>query len=327
MEIIQVKTVKRDKVEKRSDKSNRFIRAWDAIKRDYRINKCLIFMTLPVVIWYIIFMYIPMFGVSISFFNYNIAKGLLGSTFVGLKHFRDFLTGYYAWRVIRNTLLISLYNLVWGFPVQIILAVLINELTNAKYKKFVQSITYLPHFISVVVVCGMVVNFVSMSGLINDIMEFLGLERVNFLMFPQYFRRIYVGTGIWQSAGWGSIIYLAALAGISQDLYEAAQIDGANRFQSFLHITIPGILPTIVVMLILNIGHMMSEGCGKIILLYNEGIYETADIISSYVYRRGLIQANYGFSTAVGLFNSVINLILLLISNFISNKVTGNGLW
>ena len=324
---MRVKSVKQVKILKQEKKQGLLRRAIDAVHKDYRKNKWVIFMTLPVVLWYIIFAYIPMFGVSIGFFDYNVAKGLTGSAFVGLKHFREFLTGYYAWRVIRNTLLISFYNLVWGFPIPILLAVMINELRCSRYKKIVQSLTYLPHFISVVVVCGMIVNFVSLSGLVNDIMQLLGLERVNFLMYPKYFRRIYVGTEIWQSAGWNSIIYLAALTGISQELYEAAEIDGANRFKSFLHITIPGILPTIVVMLILNIGKMMSQGSEKVILLYNEGIYETADIISSYVYRRGIIEANYGFSTAVDLFNSVINLVLLLSTNYISNRVTGSGLW
>lgn len=324
---MQVKPVKQVKMIKQDKKPHIFGNAIDAVRRDYRKNKWVIFMTLPVVLWYVIFAYIPMFGVSIGFFDYNVAKGLSGSTFVGLEHFREFLTGHYAWRVIRNTFLISFYNIVWGFPIPILLAVMINELRSSKYKKIVQSLTYLPHFISVVVVCGMITNFVSLSGLVNDIMELLGLERINFLMYPQYFRRIYVGTEIWQSAGWNSIIYLAALTGISQELYEAAEIDGANRFQSFLHVTIPGILPTVVVMLILNIGKMMSEGSEKVILLYNEGTYETADIISSYVYRRGILEANYGFSTAVDLFNSVINLILLLSSNYISNKVTGSGLW
>ena len=297
------------------------------IKADYRKNKYILFMAIPVFLWYFIFCYIPMFGISISFFDYNIARGFSGSPFVGLKHFKDFLTGFYAWRTIRNTLCISVMNLVFGFPAPIIIALLLNEIRCDPFKRTVQTLSYLPHFISVVVVCGMLVDFAAKDGLFNDIVAALGGERTSFFLDPKYFRRLYVGSGIWQSAGWGAIIYLAALAGIDTQLYEAATLDGANRFQSLIHVTLPGIAQTIIVMLILNMGRLMSQGAEKVILLYNEGTYETADIISSFVYRRGIVESNYSYSAAVGLFNSVINLILLTATNSLSKKINGDGLW
>ena len=300
------------------------------IKADYKKNKYILFMAIPVFLWYFIFCYIPMFGISISFFDYNIARGFSGSPFVGLKHFKhfkDFLTGFYAWRTIRNTLCISVMNLVFGFPAPIIIALLLNEVRCDPFRRTVQTISYLPHFISVVVVCGMLVDFAAKDGLFNDIVAALGGERTSFFLDPKYFRRLYVGSGIWQSAGWGAIIYLAALAGIDTQLYEAATLDGANRFQSLIHVTLPGIAQTIIVMLILNMGRLMSQGAEKVILLYNEGTYETADIISSFVYRRGIVESNYSYSAAVGLFNSVINLILLTATNSLSKKISGDGLW
>ncbi len=297
------------------------------IKADYKKNKYILFMAIPVFLWYFIFCYIPMFGISISFFDYNIARGFSGSPFVGLKHFKDFLTGFYAWRTIRNTLCISVMNLVFGFPAPIIIALLLNEIRCDPFKRTVQTLSYLPHFISVVVVCGMLVDFAAKDGLFNDIVAALGGERTSFFLDPKYFRRLYVGSGIWQSAGWGAIIYLAALAGIDTQLYEAATLDGANRFQSLIHVTLPGIAQTIIVMLILNMGRLMSQGAEKVILLYNEGTYETADIISSFVYRRGIVESNYSYSAAVGLFNSVINLILLTATNSLSKKISGDGLW
>lgn len=297
------------------------------IKKDYKRHKYLVFMAIPVFLWYLIFCYIPMFGISIAFMDYNISQGIFGSTFAGLKHFKDFLGGFYAWRVIRNTLVISVMNLVFGFPAPIILALLLNEVRHNVFKRTMQTISYLPHFISTVVVCGMMVAFTSRDGLFNNVIAMLGGERTSFLLDPKYFRGFYTGMGVWQSAGWGAIIYLAALSGIDQELYEAATIDGANRFRQFLHVTLPGLAPTIIIMLILQMGKMMSEGAEKIILLYNPGTYETADIISSFVYRRGIVEANYSYSTAVGLFNSVINLMLLTATNYISRRISDTSLW
>ncbi len=297
------------------------------IKNDYKRNKYVLFMAIPVFLWYLIFCYFPMFGISIAFTKYNVAGGLLGSKFIGLQNFKEFLGGYYAARTIKNTLILSFYNLLLGFPAQILLAVLLNEVRVKWFKKTVQTLTYLPHFISLVVVCGMITTFVSKDGLINDILAIFGVERTNYLLYPQYFRGIYVGTDIWQQIGWGSIIYMSAFAAIDTELYEAASIDGAGRWRQFWVITIPGIAPTIVVMFILTVGKMMSIGSEKVILLYNEGTYETADIIASFVYRKGLLESNYGFGAAIGLFNGVINLILVGFTNYLSRRLTSASLW
>jgi putative aldouronate transport system permease protein len=294
---------------------------------DYRMNKFIILMALPVLAYYLIFHYGPMYGILIAFKNYSPVKGIMGSTWVGLKHFKDFFNSYYAWRVIRNTLLLNFYQLIFGFPAPIILALLLNEIKNNVFKKTVQTVTYLPHFISMVVICGMIVDFTAKNGLINDIVTLFGGERVSYLLKPEWFRTVYIASGIWQGIGWGSIIYLAALSGIDQELYEASAIDGSNRWHQLIHITLPSIAPTIIILLILNIGRMMSEGAEKVILLYNPNTYETADLISSFVYRRGLVESNYSFSSAVGLFNSVVNLILLGSANYISKKVNETSLW
>ncbi|MBQ4109668.1 MAG: sugar ABC transporter permease [Clostridia bacterium] len=299
----------------------------DDIRKDYKRNKYVIQMAIPVFLYYLIFRYIPMCGISIAFFDYNIAGGFFESSFVGLKHFKDFLTGFYAARTIRNTLLISLMQLAIGFPIPIIFALLLNEVRSKKFKSTVQTLSYLPHFISLVVVCGLIINFTGEKGIINDIVELFGGERKNLLMEPQYFRWIYVISGVWQEMGWGAIIYLAALAGIDPFLYEAATMDGAGRFKQTLYVTLPGIAPTIIVMLILNVGKMMTVGSDKIILLYNANTYETADVISSFVYRRGIVESNYSYSTAVNLFNSVINIILITLTNYISRTVSENSLW
>ena len=284
-------------------------------------------MALPVVAYYIIFHYAPMYGAIIAFKEFNPALGIMGSPWVGFKHFKSFFEGVYFWRLVRNTLLISVYSLIWGFPAPIILALLLNEVKNKYFKRTVQTVSYLPHFISLVVVCGIIKDFTSTDGVINDIIEFLGGERTNFLMIPEWFRPIYVGSGIWQEVGWGSIIYLAAITNIDPQLYEAATIDGASRWKQTWHITLPGIVPTIVILLILRLGGLMSVGFEKIILLYNSATMETADVISSYVYRRGLLDFDYSFSAAVGLFNSVINLILITSANRLSRKVSETSLW
>jgi len=224
-------------------------------------------------------------------------------------------------------MIINLYGLLFGFPAPIILALLLNELHNRVFKRIVQTISYLPHFVSLMVICGIIVNFTGRNGLINDIIAFFGGERVNLLSRPEYFRPIYIISDIWQSVGWGSIIYLAALSSIDVEQYEAARIDGASRWQKIRHISLPGIMPTIVILLILRIGNMMNVGFEKIILLYNPGTYETADVISSYVYRKGLMEFSFSFSSAVGLFNSVINFTLLLCANWISRRVNETSLW
>lgn len=297
------------------------------IKKDFSMNKFLLLMAVPVVGWYILFHYVPMYGITIAFKDFSPMKGILGSPWAGMKHMMSFFNSYYAFRVIKNTVVINFYQLIFGFPAPIILALLLNELKNATFKRTVQTVSYLPHFISLVVMCGIIVDFTSIDGLINDIIVFFGGERIGFLLEERWFRTVYVGSGIWQNVGWGSILYLAALSNIDTQQYEAATIDGAGRWKQFLNVTLPGIAPTIIILLIMNMGKMMQEGAQKVILLYNPNVYETADIISSFVYRRGLVESNYSFGSAVGLFNSVINMTLLIIANSVSRKVNETSLW
>lgn len=301
---------------------------WTKTKNELYKNKHIYIMALPVIIYYLIFHYLPMFGVVIAFKKYDIAKGVFGSEWVGFKHFADFFSSMYFPRLMKNTLLISLYDLFWNFPAPIVFALLLNEIKKQRFKRVVQTISYLPHFISLVVICGMITDFFSVNGIMTRLLQLLGGENINYLSHSRYFRTIYVGTNVWQSIGWSSIIYLAALSGIDQQLYEAAVIDGAGRFKQMLHVTLPGIMPTITILLIMRIGQVMSVGYEKIILLYNSGTLETADVISSFVYRRGLGESfQYSYTTAVGLFQSIINLILLFAANGFSNKFNGSGLF
>ena len=297
------------------------------LARNFRRYKYIYIMAIPVVIYYLIFMYWPMYGAQIAFKQFSPGKGILGSPWIGLKNFEKFFRSFYLTRLLRNTLLISFYGLLFSFPAPIILALLLNELRSNKFKRCVQTISYLPHFISVMVICGMIIDFTRSDGLINDIIAFFGGTRKTMLLDPGLFRPIYIISDIWQGVGWGSIIYLSALTGIDPEQYEAAVIDGAGRLQKILYITLPGIAPTIVIMLIMRMGQMMNVGYEKIILLYNGNTYETADVISSFVYRKGLVEADYGYSTAIGLFNSIVNLLLLLITNTISRKVGETSLW
>lgn len=297
------------------------------IARDYKRNKTVYLMALPMLIFFIIFRYAPMLGITIAFQDFNPRAGIWGSPWVGLKHFRDFLSGFYFWRIFKNTILINLLGLIFSFPAPIILALLINEVRLKWFKRTAQTITYLPHFISTVVFCGIITDFVSGQGLITQILVSLGYPEGNLLAKPELFRPIFIISDIWKSAGWGSIVYIAALTGIDPQLYEAAQVDGASRMRQLLNITIPGIAPTIVLMLILRIGSMMTLDFERIILLYNPVIYETADVISSYVYRKGLLENNYSFSTAVDAFNSVINFSLVVFANKISRRVNETSLW
>lgn len=299
----------------------------EIIKKDFHKYKYLYLMIIPVLVFYIVFHYAPMYGAVIAFKNFSPGKGIWDSPWVGFKHFENFISSVYFWRVFRNTIMINVYELIFGFPAPIILALLLNEIKQDLFKRSIQTITYLPHFISLVVVCGMIVDFTSSEGVINGIIGALGGEKIMFLQEPQYFRAIYVASGIWQGVGWGSIIYLAALSGIDPSLYEAAIIDGAGRFKQLINVTIPGIAPTIIILLILNVGKMMNVGFEKVILLYNPATYETADVISSFVYRRGLRESNWSFGSAVGLLNSVINVILITTSNKISRKLNETSLW
>lgn len=294
---------------------------------DIRKNKGLYIILIPVLAFFIIFAYLPMFGLIMAFEDYTPKGGFFGSKFVGFKHFIDFFSSVYFGRLIRNTLLISVLNLVFGFPAPIIFALLLNEVGNKAFKKTIQTVSYLPYFISLVIVCGLVADFTASDGPITELIVALGGKRMNYLGQPEYFRPIYILSDMWQGIGFSSIIYLAALSGIDQELYEAAQLDGAGKIRQLIHITLPGISTTIITLLILRMGTMFAVGYEKIILLYSTNTYETADVISSYVYRKGLQEFNYSYSAAVGLFNSIINTVLLVISNALSRKFTETSLF
>lgn len=293
-------------------------------------DRQLYYMLIPFFLWYIIMYYMPLYGIQIAFKNYKPLKGIAESDWVGLKHFINFFQNPYCWRVIRNTILINVYNILFIFPLPIVFALLLNELRNKKFKVIVETASYLPHFISTVIVVGLVISLLSpTTGIINLARELFGSDRVYFLAKPQYFRTIYITMGGWQGIGFGAIIYTSALCSIDASLYEAARIDGAGRFKQFLHVTIPGIMPTIAIMLIMKIGSIMSLGMEAIILLYQPITYETADVISSYVYRVGLESANpqYSFAAAVGLFEGVVSLVLVLLANKFSKAVTETSLF
>lgn len=300
---------------------------WKRIKSSLKRGKYIYIMALPVVLYYVIFSYLPMYGVVIAFQQYNPGKGIFGSPFIGLKNFQDFFGSFYFVRLLTNTLMISFYDLLFSFPAPIILALLLNEVRQIKFKRVVQTITYMPYFISLVVVAGILRDFsLPTGGLSNLVAVFTG-EHVNLLGKPDYFRSLFVGSGIWQSVGFGSIIFLAAISGIDQEMYEAAIIDGAGRLRQAWYITLPSISSTILVLLILRIGNLLNVGYEKIILLYNSVTYETADVISSFVYRKGLLESVYGYSTAVGLFNSLANFILLVTANKLSQIFAKSSLW
>lgn len=297
------------------------------IRKDFMANYMLYFMAVPVIVYFILFHYVPMYGALIAFKQFKPTLGILGSPWVGLDNFENFFSSYYFGRLVKNTFLISLYSVIFGFPAPIILALLLNEIRQRLFKRTIQTISYIPHFVSLVVVAGIIIDFTRVGGLINSIIVALGGTATNLLARAELFKGIYVVSGIWQEVGYGSIIYLAAIAGINMELYESARIDGAGRLQQLLRITLPCIMPTIVILLILRMGSIMNVGFEKIILLYNSMTYETADVISSFVYRKGLLEADYSYSTAVGLFNSVINFILLICANTISRKVNETSLW
>ncbi|NOU86646.1 ABC transporter permease subunit [Paenibacillus sp. LMG 31460] len=291
-------------------------------------GKYLFVMFLPCLLYYLLFQYAPMLGIVISFKNYNLVKGIWSSDWVGLKYYAMFFQDPNSLRLIKNTFLLGIYSLLFGFAPPIILALLLNELKNALFKRFVQTVSYLPHFISNVVVVGMIVTFLSPSGgLINEIIQSFGSKPVNFMMEPALFRSIYVASGIWQSFGWGSIIYLAALSSIDPTLYEAAEIDGASRLGKMWHVTLPGIASAIVILLILNVGNITQIGFEKVYLLTNPVNLKTADILSTNVYRMGLIGGQFSYASAIGLFASIISLVFLMGTNYISRKFTETSLW
>ncbi len=299
------------------------------LRRDWRMNKGLYFLIIPVVVYLIVFNYVPMAGIVLGFERFTPKNGVFMSEWVGLKHFVTFFGSVFFIRVLKNTLILSLYSVIFGFPAPVLFALLLNEMDNEYYKKVIQVVSYMPNFISTVVISGIIIDFVASDGVITDLLVKIGFlrEAKNLLSVPEYFRSIMVLTDLWQQVGFGSILFLAALTGIDQELYEAAVIDGANRWKQTIHVTIPGIMPTVVIMLIMRIGMLLGANQEKILLLYNPLIYETSDVIGTFVYRKGLLEADYGYSTAVGLFNSSVNVILLFIANGVSRKYSETSLF
>jgi putative aldouronate transport system permease protein len=302
------------------------------VKKRLKIKKILTnyqlyLFLLPALIYFIVFHYVPMYGVLIAFKDFVATKGIMGSPWVGFKHFERFFESYQFWTLIKNTLGLSVIQLIVGFPLPIFLALMLNQIRNEKYKRFVQTVVYAPHFISVVVLAGMIYVFFSNNGLINNIILLFGGDPIAFMSKPEWFKPLYIGSGVWQETGWAAIIYLAALAGVSPELHEAAVMDGASKWQRILHVDIPAIMPTAVILLILNVGNIMNIGFEKAYLLQTPMNQPAAEIIPTYVYKMGLQQAQYSFAAAVGLFNSVINLILLVSVNKFAKKLSGTGLW
>ena len=301
------------------------------IIRDISHNKYKYLMILPVLVYLALFCYKPMYGIIIAFKNYKVARGIEKSPWVGLFWFENFFNDPYFFRLLRNTFTISGLTILFGFPAPILLALLLNEVHNNKFKRTVQTITYMPYFISLVVLCSLIKIYCQQNGLFSDIVAFFGGTKQNWLQDPRYFRLIYVLSDIWQGIGWNSIIYLAALSGIDQEQYEAARIDGANRFQQVLHVTLPGLLPTITILFILRMGNILNVGYEKILLMYQPTTYEVADVFSTYTYRISLGsttgQPQYSLSTAVSLFNTLVNVCFLLMTNLISSKLTDSSLF
>ena len=293
------------------------------IAKDYQLY----LLVLPALIWYVLFAYVPMYGVQIAFKDYSGALGILGSPWVGIKHFKSFFRSYYAWTLIKNTVVLSLYSMAAGFPIPIILSLMLNEVKSPGRKKFAQTVLYAPHFISIVVLVGMLNLFFSAKGPMDTLRMAMGLESVNYLTSPGAFRHLYVWSGVWQEAGWGCVIYLAALSGVDPGLHEAAMIDGASRFQRIWHINLPCLLPTATILLIMNAGSVLSVGFDKAFLMQNGLNMKTSNVISTYIYNRGLVKQDYSFSTAVGLMNNLINFFMVLLVNKIAKALSDTSLF
>jgi putative aldouronate transport system permease protein len=308
----------------RKSQTKPYFKRMKRIGRNYELY----LFILPVLIYYLVFHYWPMYGVQMAFKDFNAALGIADSPWVGLKHFIRFVNGTSFWVLLQNTLGISMYSLLVGFPAPIVLALIINEIRNRTFKKWVQTITYAPHFISMVVMVSMIMILLNPTyGIVNQLIGLFGIEPVDFMTKRQWFKSIYVLSDIWQNAGWGSIIYLAALAGVDPEQHESAMIDGASRLHRIWHINIPGIMPTMVILFILNAGGLMSVGFEKVFLMQNPLNTSSSEVISTYVYKVGLLQVQYSFAAAVGLFNSVINFILLLTVNSIAKRINDTSLW
>lgn len=297
------------------------------IANDFQINKTKYLMVLPIIIYFVLFAYRPMYGLLMVFQNFSPRLGIAGSEWIGLANFERFFSDPSAWRIVRNTFNISFWTLVFGFPAPILLALLINEIRNKIFRRVVQTISYMPYFISTVVLCSLIRFFTQSDGLIPEILSIFEFEKTNLLANPNAFVPIYVISGIWQTIGWDSIIYLAALSGIDQEQYEAAKIDGAGKIQQIKNITLPGLKPTILILFILRMGSLLNIGFEKILLLYSPATYSVADVISTYVYRMGILNADYSYASAIGLLNTLVNVVLLIVTNRLSKKFAGSGLF
>ncbi|WP_282603190.1 ABC transporter permease subunit [Paracoccus sp. PARArs4] len=308
----------------RRRRPGRVQRIGDHLKREWQLYLLL----LPTIVWLIVFLYKPMYGLQIAFKDYSIFRGIAGSPWIGLEHFHTLFGNDQFVRALKNTIIISFYSLLFGFPVPILLALMFNEVLNQTFKKTAQTIVYLPHFISSVIIAGIVITAFSPSaGIVNTVMGWFGVDPVYFLTKPEWFRPIFVGTGIWQEAGFQSIVYLAAIAGISPTLYESAVVDGASRWQMVWKITLPSILPTIIIMLIIRIGNMLEVSFEMIILLYQPATYETADVVNTFIYRQGLQGGQYDLAAAAGLFNAVVAFVLVMTANTVSKRYSRTSLW
>ena len=310
--------------ENNTQSDGQLIRLFDHFKREWQIY----LMLLPTIVWFLVFLYKPMYGLQIAFKDYSIFRGVSGSPWIGLEHFGTLFSNDSFIRAVKNTITISFYNLLFGFPAPIILALMFNEILHASYKRTAQTIVYLPHFISSVIIAGIVITAFSPTlGIVNIVMGWFGLDSIYFLTQPQWFRPIFVGTGIWQEAGFGSIVFLAAIAGVNPSLYESAVVDGASRWQMMWKITIPSILPTILIMLIIRIGNVMEVSFELVILLYQPATYETADVVNTWVYRQGLQSGQYDLAAAAGLFNAVVAFTLVMTANTLSRRFSRTSLW
>ncbi len=321
--VVEASEALRDRKQTRTP-DKEWVRLYDHFKREWQIYA----MLLPTIIWFLVFLYTPMYGLQIAFKDYSIFKGVADSPWIGFEHFKTLFSNDQFIRAVRNTITISFYNLLFGFPAPIILALMFNEVLHATYKRTAQTIVYLPHFISSVIIAGIVITaFSPTAGIINTIIGWFGLDPVYFLTQPQWFRPIFVGTGIWQEAGFGSIVFLAAITGVNPSLYESAVVDGANRWQMMWKITIPSILPTILIMLIIRIGNVMEVSFELVILLYQPSTYETADVVNTWIYRQGLQSGQYDLAAAGGLFNAVVAFVLVMTANTLSRRFSRTSLW
>lgn len=317
-------TKKNSFLKKKMDATKKHAAEW---KKSIKKNWQLYILLLPVIVYFLVFHYYPLYGLQIAFKDFVATKGIAGSDWVGLKHFERFFDSYYFWRLIKNTIGIGVFTLLVSFPVPIIIALLLNEVKSLRFKKYVQTIIYAPHFLSTVVVVGMLLLFLKPDGMINQLIVLFGGTPLDFISEPAFFKSIYVLSDVWQTMGWSSIIYIAALAAVDPAQHEAAMIDGASKFQRIIHINIPAIMPTIIILFILNMGSVMAVGFEKVFLMQNDLNMSSSDVISTFVYRSGILEAQYSFSAAVGLFNSIINFVLLIMVNRIARRVSDTSLW